>query len=417
MPPPAQPSAEPPTSAPDGRPPAGRRYDVGRSLSTDYFGLRDELSSADLELLLKARAFVDDEVLPVIGEFWERAEFPRSLAQRMGELGLVGDGIEGYGCPPMSPTASGLVNMEINRGDGSLGTFLGVQSGLAMKSIALLGSEEQKSRWLPGLASVDLFGAFALTEPLHGSDSVALETTARRDGDTWVLDGEKRWIGNGTIADVLVVWARDHEDGQVKGFLVEGGAPGLDARRMEGKVSVRAVWQADLTLSGVRVRAEDRLPEARTFKDTGRVLASTRSSVAWGALGHATAAYEVALAYSGQREQFGRPLSRFQLVQDKLVRMLAEVTAMQLYCLRLARLSEGGQLTDTIAALAKFNNTRKAREVILEARELLGGNGILLDYHVVRHMADIEAIYTYEGTADIQELIVGRQITGQSAFT
>jgi glutaryl-CoA dehydrogenase len=395
---------------------SSRMYDVGRSLSTDYFGVRDELSPADLELLLRARAFVDDEVLPVIGDFWERAEFPRDLVKRMGDLGLVGDGIEGYGCPPMSPTASGLINMDINRGDGSLGTFLGVQSGLAMKSIALLGSEEQKSRWLPGLASVDLFGAFALTEPLHGSDSVALETTARRDGDTYVLDGEKRWIGNGSIADVLVVWARDHEDGQVKGFLVEGGAPGLDARRMEGKVSVRAVWQADLTLSGVRVRAEDRLPEARTFKDTGRVLASTRSAVAWGALGHATAAYEVALAYAGQREQFGKPLSRFQLVQDKLVRMLAEVTAMQLYCLRLARLAEGGRLTDTIAALAKFNNTRKAREVILEARELLGGNGILLDYHVVRHMADIEAIYTYEGTADIQELIVGRKITGQSAF-
>jgi glutaryl-CoA dehydrogenase len=414
---PAAPSVEPPMPAQDdGGPPAGRRYDVGRSLSTDYFGLRDELSPADLELLLKARAFVDDEVLPVIGEFWERAEFPRELVKRMGELGLVGDGIDGYGCPPMSPTASGLVNMEINRGDGSLGTFLGVQSGLAMKSIALLGSEEQKARWLPGLASVDLFGAFALTEPLHGSDSVALETTARREGDTYVLDGEKRWIGNGSIADVIVVWARDTEDGQVKGFLVEGGAPGLDARRMEGKVSVRAVWQADLTLSGVRVREQDRLPEARTFKDTGRVLASTRSSVAWGALGHATAAYEVALAYTGQREQFGKPLSRFQLVQDKLVRMLAEVTAMQLYCLRLARLSEGGQLTDTIASLAKFNNTRKAREVILEARELLGGNGILLEYHVVRHMADIEAIYTYEGTADMQELIVGRSITGQSAF-
>jgi glutaryl-CoA dehydrogenase len=414
---PAPPSVEPSTAQDGSGPATGRRYDVGRSLSTDYFGLRDELSPADLELLLKARAFVDDEVLPVIGEFWERAEFPRDLVKRMGELGLVGDGIEGYGCPPMSPTASGLVNMEINRGDGSLGTFLGVQSGLAMKSIALLGSEEQKSRWLPGLASVDLFGAFALTEPLHGSDSVALETTARRDGDTYVLDGEKRWIGNGSIADVIVVWARDTEDGQVKGFLVEGGAPGLDARRMEGKVSVRAVWQADLTLSGVRVREQDRLPEARTFKDTGRVLASTRSSVAWGALGHATAAYEVALAYTGQREQFGKPLSRFQLVQDKLVRMLAEVTAMQLYCLRLARLSEGGQLTDTIASLAKFNNTRKAREVILEARELLGGNGILLEYHVVRHMADTEAIYTYEGTADIQELIVGRQITGQSAFT
>ncbi len=392
-------------------------YEVGRSLSTDYFGLRDQLSPDELELLLRTRQFVDDEVLPVIGGFWERAEFPRELVKRLGELRLVGDGIQGHGCPPMSATGSGLVNMELNRGDGSLGTFLGVQSGLAMKSIDLLGSEEQKQRWLPGLAAVDLFGAFALTEPRHGSDSVALETTAVRDGDGYVLNGHKRWIGNGTVADVLVVWARDSEDGQVKGFLVEGGAPGLDARAIEGKVSVRAVWQADITLTDVRVRADDVLPGGRSFKDTGRVLASTRGSVAWGALGHATAAYEVALAYSQQREQFGRPLARFQLVQDKLVRMLAEVTAMQLYCMRLARLAEIGRLTDTIAALAKFNNTRKAREVILEARELLGGNGILLDFHVVRHMADIEAIYTYEGTADIQELIVGRSITGQSAFT
>jgi glutaryl-CoA dehydrogenase len=398
-----------------GAPPT-RTYDVGRSLSTDYFGVADQLSTDELEMLLRARAFVDDEVLPVINEYWEKAEFPRELVKRMGELRLVGDGIEGYGCPPMTATSSGLVNMEINRGDGSLGTFLGVQSGLAMKSIHLLGSEEQKERWLPGLASVDMFGAFALTEPNHGSDSVALETTARRDGSDYVLDGHKRWIGNATVADVIVVWARDTEDGNVKGFLVEKGAPGFDARKMEGKVSVRAVWQADITLTGVRVPKENVLPGALTFKDTGRVLASTRNSVSWGALGHATAAYEVALAYSQQREQFGKPLAKFQLVQDKLVRMLAEVTAMQLYCMRLARLSEGGQLTDTIAALAKFNNTRKAREVILEARELLGGNGILLEYHVVRHMADIEAIYTYEGTADIQELIVGRKITGHSAF-
>ena len=397
--------------------PTPRLYDVGRSLSTDYFGLRDEIGGADLELLLRTRAFVDDEVLPVIGDYWERAEFPADLARRLGQLGLVGDGIQGYGCPPMSPLASGLVNMELNRGDGSLGTFLGVQSGLAMKSIALLGSPEQKQRWLPGLASVELFGAFALTEPRHGSDSVALETTARREGGGYVLDGQKRWIGNGTIADVLVVWARDTEDQQVKGFLVEQAASGLTARRIEGKVSVRAVWQADLDLVGVRVSEMDRLPEANSFKDAARVLASTRNTVAWGALGHATAAYEVALAYTGQREQFGRPLAGFQLVQDKLVRMLAEVTAMQLYCLRLSQLQERGSMTDTIAALAKLNNTRKAREVLLEAREVLGGNGILLDYHVARHLADIEALYTYEGPADIQELIVGKKVTGVGAFT
>ena len=256
-----------------------------------------------------------------------------------------------------------------------------------------------------------------MTEPLHGSDAVALETTARRDGDSYQLDGAKRWIGNGTIADVMVLWARDTGDGQVKGFLVEKDTPGLVATRIEGKVSVRAIWQADIVLTDVHVPLDAKLPEANTFKDAGRVLAATRNSVAWGALGHATAAYEIALAYTTQREQFGQPLAGFQLVQDKLVRMLAEVTAMQLYCLRLSQLQSEDKLTDTIASLAKYNNTSKAREVILMARELLGGNGILLEYHVVRHMADIEAIYTYEGTADIQELIVGRKITGQSAFT
>ena len=394
-----------------------RSYDVGRSLSTDYFGLKDEIHGADLDLLLRTRAFVDDEVLPVINGYWERAEFPRDLVRRLGELGLVGDGIVGYGCPPMTPLGTGLVNMELNRGDGSLGTFLGVQAGLAMRSIDLLGSPEQKQRWLPGLADVRLLGAFALTEPRHGSDSVALETAAHRDGDGWVLDGEKRWIGNGTVADVLVVWARDAEDQQVKGFLVEGGTSGLTATRIDGKVSVRAVWQADLVLDGVRVAEADRLPAAASFQDTGRVLASTRSAVAWGSLGHATAGYEIALDYARQREQFGQPLAGFQLVQDKLVRMLAEVTAMQLYCLRLSVLADRDGLTDTIAALAKLNGTRKAREVLLEARELLGGNGILLDYHVARHLADIEALYTYEGTADIQELIVGRKVTGVSAFT
>jgi len=285
-----------------------------------------------------------------------------------------------------------------------------------MRSIWLLGSEEQKNRWLPGMATLDLLGAFALTEPTHGSDAVALETVAVRDGDEYVLDGAKRWIGNGSIADVIVVWARDTSDGQVKGFLVEKGAAGYEALVIEGKGSVRAVLQADITLTGVRVPLSNVLPGARTFKDAVKVLASTRIAVAWGALGHAVAAYEAALSYAKQRSQFGKPLVHFQLVQDQLVKMLAEVTAMQLYCLRVSRLEEQGKLTDTIAALAKMNNTLKARHVIAEARDLLGGNGILLDYHVMRHMTDIEAIYTYEGTEHIQTLIVGRDITGVSAF-
>jgi glutaryl-CoA dehydrogenase len=389
---------------------------IGRSLGTDYFRIADQLTREERGYWRRTRDFVDEEVLPVINGYWERAEFPWPLVERLGKLGLVGDGIDGYDCPPMSPIATGLVHMELNRGDGSLGTFLGVQAGLAMQSIAMLGSDEQKQRWLPGMARLDKLGAFALTEPLHGSDSVALDTAARRDGDDWVINGAKKWIGNGTLADVAVVWARDIADGQVKGFLVETSTPGYRATRIDGKGSLRAVWQAEIALTDLRVPEENRLPGARTFKDTARVLAGTRNSVAWAALGHATAAYEIAVAYCRQRSQFGKPLVSFQIVQDRLVKMLAEVCSMQLYCLRLGRLIEEGRLTDTIAAIAKMNNTRKARQVIAEARDLLGGNGILLDYHVMRHMADIEAIHTYEGTETIQTLIVGRDITGVGAF-
>jgi glutaryl-CoA dehydrogenase len=389
---------------------------IARASGTDFFRIADQLTPDERDYWDRARRFVDDEVLPVINDYWERAEFPRELVRRLGELGLVGDGIAGYGCPPMSPIATGLVHLELHRGDGSVGTFLGVQAGLAMQSIAMLGSEEQKQRWLPTMATVEALGAFALTEPDHGSDSVALEATARRKGDAWVLDGHKKWIGNGTVADVVVVWARDVADGQVKGFLVERGTPGYDARRMEGKGSLRAVWQAEITLAGVEVAEADRLPGANGFRDTARVLAGTRNAVAWGALGHATAAYEIALAYCSERTQFGKPLVGFQIVQERLVRMLAEVCSMQLYCLRLGRLIEEGSLTDTIAAIAKMNNTRKARQVIAEARDLLGGNGILLDFHVMRHMADMEALHTYEGTETIQTLIVGRDITGVGVF-
>jgi glutaryl-CoA dehydrogenase len=390
---------------------------LGEALATDYFLVREEFSDEQWDLFIRTRRFVDQEVLPVINDYWERAELPWPLITRLAELGLVGEDIEGYGCPGMTPLASGLVNMELHRGDGSLGTFLGVQSGLAMKAIAMLGSEEQKERWLGPMARLERIGAFALTEPNHGSDSVALETSVRREGDGYVIDGAKRWIGNATIAAVVVVWARSDDDDQVKGFLVETPTPGFEATVIEGKGAARSIWQADILLDGVRVPAENALPGARSFKDAGRVLTSTRSSVAWAALGHAVAAYDAALTYTSQRTQFGRPLCSFQIVQDRLVKMLAEVTAMQLYCMQLARLASTGRLSDTMAGLAKMNNTRKARQVIAEARDLLGGNGILLDNHVIRHMSDIEVLHTYEGTETMQTLIVGRDITGVGAFT
>ena len=390
---------------------------LGEALGTDFFDVREQFTEEQWDHFAATRRFVDSEVLPVIGDFWERAEVPWALIRRLPELGIVGEDIKGYDCAQMSPMACGLVHMELHRGDGSLGTFLGVHAGLAMQSIALCGSEEQKARWLPSMARLDSIGAFALTEPDHGSDSIALETAARRDGDGWVIDGTKRWIGNGTVADLVIVWARSAEDGQVKGFVVEKGTPGFEAQLIAGKGSLRSVWQADITLSGVRVPEENRLADADSFKDTGRVLANTRSTCAWMALGHATAAYDTALSYVKQRRQFGKPLAGFQIVQERLVKMLAELTGMQLYCMQIGRLAEAGRLSPTVAGLAKMNNTRKARRIIAEARDLLGGNGILLENHVIRHMNDIEAIHTFEGTETMQTLIVGRDITGISAFT
>jgi glutaryl-CoA dehydrogenase len=284
-----------------------------------------------------------------------------------------------------------------------------------MHSLAMLGSEEQKQRWLPAMARMEKIGAFGLTEPNHGSDAVALETRAHRVGNEYVINGAKRWIGNASIADVTVIWARD-DDGKVGGFLVEKGTPGFDAKVMTGKVAKRAVWQADIELKDVHVPVENRLERARSFKDTAAVLTATRSGVAWEAVGHAIAAYEIALKYTQERIQFGQPLASFQIIQNKLANMLANVTTMQLLCLRLGQLQQQGKMTAAMASLAKMNNARLAREVVADAREMLGGNGILLEYHIARHHADIEAVFTYEGTDTIQSLIVGRDVTGKSAF-
>jgi glutaryl-CoA dehydrogenase len=388
-----------------------------RTDATDYYQIDDLLTAEERTVRQRVREFCDREVLPVINRYWEAAEFPHELVPKLAALGVCGGTIAGYGCPGLSAVGAGLVCQELARGDGSLNTFFGVQSGLVMQSIYLLGSEEQRQRWLPRLASFEAIGAFALTEPRHGSDAVMLETRARRDGDGYLLDGEKRWIGNATFADLLVVWARDAETNEVGGFLVEKGAPGLEPRLIEGKTAQRAVHQAQIRLEGVRVPASSRLPGAGSFRETTRVLSATRQGIAWEAVGHAMAAYEAALAYARERTTFGKPIASYQLVQAKLVGMLAEITAMQLVALRLSQLLAAGTMTDGQASLAKMHNARKARQVCADARELLGGNGILLDYHVARHQADLEATYTYEGTDAVQTLIVGREITGIQAFS
>ncbi len=390
--------------------------DVTRSLGTDYYLIEELLTDEEREVRDKVRAFADREVIPIINDYWDKAQFPFELMPKIAELNIAGTTIQGYGCPGISHVAAGLLAVEMARGDGSLNTFFGVHSGLAMSTIEMLGSEEQKEKWLPPMARMEKIGAFGLTEAAHGSDAVRLETTARREGDEYILDGEKRWIGNASFADVTVIWARDEEDESVKGFLVEKGAEGFSTEIITGKMGKRAVWQPDIKLEGVRVPAENKLGNADSFKDTAKVLTATRAMVAWEAIGHAVASYEAAVTYAKERVQFGKPIASFQIIQNKLANMLAEITTMQLLCLRLSQLQEAGKMTGGMASLAKMNNARKAKQVCSDARDIMGGNGVLLEYHVARHLSDMEIVYTYEGTDTIQSLIVGREITGIGAF-
>ncbi len=386
----------------------------------DFYKLDNFMTDEQRALRDRVRAYVEETVKPNIAPYWDRAEFPRHLVQPMADLGIMGGLIRGWGSAGLDTLEMGMTMYELAKGDGSISTFYGVQSGLAMSSIGLLGSDEQRERWLPGLAKLDLIGAFGLTEPNRGSDAVGIQTTARRDGDHYVLNGAKRWIGNASISDVLIIWARD-DDGKLGGFIVEnaksGEVPGLTINDLEGKLGKRALLNGDILLEDVRVPAENRLAKPRSFRDIGKVLMIGRTGVAWEAAGAAAGAFEAALKYAKEREQFGQPIAQFQLIQQKLVEMATEVTQMQLMCFQLAQLTASQQLTEGIASMAKYNNARKARQVALLARETMGGNGILAENHVARMLTDAEIIYTYEGTNEINMLLVGREITGLNAIT
>lgn len=383
----------------------------------DFYDMALKLTPQQRELQIKVRNFMEDEIKPIANEYWNKAEFPFQIIPKMAELNICGLTYEGYGTPYETYVMEGIIAMELARVDVSISTFFGVHSGLAMGSIYICGSEEQKQEWLPKMAKMELIGAFGLTEPDVGSAVAGgLGTTCRQEGDEWVLNGQKKWIGNATFADVTIIWARDEASDQVKGFLVRKGNPGFKAEKIENKMALRTVQNALITMTDCRIPESDRLQKCDSFKDTAKVLRMTRAGVAWQAVGCARGAYEAALKYTKKREQFGKPIASYQLVQNHLVEMVSNLTAMQTLCFRLSELQDEGLLTDEHASLAKVFCSMRTRDVVSQAREVMGGNGILLEYDVARFVADAEAIYSYEGTKEINSLIVGRAITGYSAF-
>lgn len=383
----------------------------------DFYNLDLKLSPAQRELQLKVRNFMEDEIRPLVNDHWNRAEFPMEIIPKFAELNITGIPYEGYGCPNLPFLMEGIIAQEIARVDVSISTFFGVHSGLAMGSIYLCGSEEQKEEWLPQMQKLEKIGAFGLTEPNVGSAvSQGMETTCKFDGENWILNGQKKWIGNATFADVIIIWAKDVDSHHVKGFLLRKENPGFKAEKMEDKMALRIVQNALITLTDCVVPESDRLQKADSFRDTAKVLKMTRAGVAWQAVGCARGAYESALKYTKKREQFGRPIASYQLIQNHLVEMLSNLTAMQTMVFRLSEMQDEGILTDEHASLAKVYCSMRTRDVVSRAREVLGGNGILLEYDVARFVADAEAIYSYEGTKEINTLIVGRAITGYSAF-
>jgi alkylation response protein AidB-like acyl-CoA dehydrogenase len=386
--------------------------------NSDFYQLKDVLTADELVLVKKVRTYMETKVAPIIDKYWANDAFPFELLPSFKTLGLGGLGYEGYGCAGGSQKLFGFVAMELARVDASMCTFFGVHSGLAMGSIYLDGSEAQKQTWLPPMARWEKIGCFGLTEPLVGSGaSGGLTTTAKRDGDSWVLNGQKRWIGNSTWCDLSIIWARDVADNQVKGFIVENKTtPGFSVEKIEHKIALKVVQNGQITLKDCRVPEANRLQGGNSFRDTARVLRMTRYMVGWASTGIQMGAYETALKYAQERLQFGKPIASFQMVQDLLAKMLANVTACQCLMVRLAQMDDDGKLGDQHAALAKAFCTAKSRETAAWGRELLGGNGIVADYNAGRFFADAEALYSYEGTYQMQNLIVGKAVTGISAF-
>jgi len=383
--------------------------------ATDLYNIDRLLSEEERMVRDTVRKFVQERVLPIIGEHFEAGTFPRELIPAIAELGLLGMHLEGYGCAGLSSVCYGLACQELEAGDSGLRSFVSVQGSLAMFPIFAFGSEEQKQHWLPRMARGEVIGCFGLTEPDSGSDPGSMRTTARRDGNTYVLNGTKMWITNGGMADVAVVWARS-EDG-IRGFLVERGTPGFTTSDIHHKLSLRASITSELHFEDCRVPAENMLPNIRGLRGPLSCLNEARFGIAWGATGAARACYEAALDYAKTRVQFDRPIARFQLVQEKLAIMATELVKAQLLALQLGRLKDEGIMHPVQISIAKRNNVREALRTAREARSVLGANGITLEYPISRHSNNLESVYTYEGTDDIHTLIIGQAITGENAFS
>ncbi|WP_068598941.1 acyl-CoA dehydrogenase family protein [Vaginella massiliensis] len=383
----------------------------------DFYDVFHTLTPEHRAIQLQVREVMETKINPLVNDYWLRDEFPFEIIPIFRELNITGVTFEGYGCPNLPFLMEGVIAHEMARIDSSIATFFGVQSGLAMGSIYICGSEAQKEKWLPEMQKLNKIGAFGLTEPEVGSGVAGgLTTTCKKTENGWILNGQKKWIGNATFADLIIIWARDLHDDQVKGFVVEKNTPGFSVEKIKGKMALRIVQNGLITMTDCFVPDENKLEHANSFKDTSKVLRMTRAGVAWMATGCARGAYESALDYTRKREQFGKPIASFQLIQGHLVEMLSNLTAMQTLVFRLSEMQDAGLLKDEHASLAKVFCTLRMRDIVSRAREVMGGNGILLDHDVARFVADAEAIYSYEGTKEINSLIVGRAITGFSAF-